>query len=141
MTKRRLISILFTLAALLLLPMVIVMPTFQHGCSGDLGQYASESCSMENSHDMAVGTCCCQDSDDDCSDCAPVVKDYTFIDQTLVSNFDKWQLTPVVMDLPFFTQHILEESLLFGMAQRIIFLPPQSPLGNAMQSFLCVFIC
>ncbi len=126
--------------ALILVPLVIVIPGFQHICLGTSEDTPSESCCSIVSVDEF--SCCCSDEDSvGCGGCNTQVTSFSFINKTVIPSGIDIQPMPVIMAM--FSGSCVDSSLLVGLDSNILELypPPVLCYNRLMQCLFCVFIC
>lgn len=144
--RQRISHIMLVVMVLLLTPMVVVMPWFQHSCeksvySEDLTSVESHCGSSESISDLHHS--CCTDGAEcgECAACGMTVKGFAFIDHTIVPAKDDNLNSVPVFDIPSIYGETLKIDFSTYSILPLLFVPPSPPGMDNAQSKLCVFIC
>lgn len=142
--RHRLIHILVFAVSMLFVPMVVVMPWFQHVCdhgghSAGLYEHGSQD------HNLVNATKCCGDDSDagcsGCEGCHTEVMGFAFIEKSVVPSSGSASIDVHAVDLLFVQNFISEKFFDTYRSVRPTYITPSDRDVGRTQSLLCVFIC
>jgi hypothetical protein len=140
MVKRSVVRLMIALAAFVLMPLVIVVPGFQHVCLHCSAPQQSDSCCSANPEPES--SCCCHgESGKECPACTTQIKGFSFIGHTVMPSLVAYTSLGA-LDCLFFnvSQFLFSPSEIERDALEV-FSPPLLRYNRSMQRLFCVLIC
>ena len=140
MVKRSVVRLMFVLVAFVLVPLVIVVPGFQHVCLHCSAPEQSDTCCSANPEPES--SCCCHgESGEECPACTTQIKGFSFIGHTVLPSLVKTPALAITGCLFFDVPQFLFSPREIVRDAFEVFPPPLLRYNRLMQSFFCVMIC
>ncbi len=140
MVKRSVVRWMFVLVAFVLVPLVIVVPGFQHVCLHCSAPEQSDACCSANPEPES--TCCCHgEAGEECPACTTQVAGFSFIGHTVLPSLVKTPTLVITGCLFFDTPQFLFSPSEIERDSFEVFPPPLLPYNRSMQRLFCVLIC
>ncbi len=140
MVERSVVRLMVVLVAFVLVPLVIVVPGFQHVCLHCSAPEQSDACCSANPEPES--SCCCHgESGEECPACTTQIKGFSFIGHTVLPSLLNSPALAALDCLFFDVFQFFFFPLEIERDAFEVFPPPLLRYNRLMQSFFCVMIC